>query len=177
MNKTTYYLKHLEYLLRKCRSYLISDINFHLSRLKATHGDTFDIKSPATLNEKICHRLVYDHNAHYTMLADKLAVREYVLSRTQRLKIVPLIDVYRRVEHIDMTKLPHKFVLKCNHDSGSAIICTNKAEFDLKKSQNKLRLALKRNLYYTTREWQYKNIPPVILCEKYIDLFNDAGLC
>ena len=52
MNKTTYYLKHLEYLLRKCRSYLISDINFHLSRLKATHGDTFDIKSPATLNEK-----------------------------------------------------------------------------------------------------------------------------
>lgn len=44
MNKTTYYLKHLEYLFRKCRSYLISDINFHLSRLKATHGDTFDIK-------------------------------------------------------------------------------------------------------------------------------------
>lgn len=108
------------------------------------------------------------------MLADKLAVREYVLSRTQRLKIVPLIGVYRRVEHIDMTKLPHKFVLKCNHDSGSAIICTNKAEFDLKKSQNRLRLALKRNLYYTTREWQYKNIPPVILCEKYIDLFNDT---
>ncbi|MGK4356381.1 ATP-grasp fold amidoligase family protein [Enterobacter cloacae] len=174
MNKTTYYLKHLEYLLRKCRSYLISDINFHLSRLKATHGDTFDIKSPATLNEKICHRLVYDHNSHYTLLADKLAVREYVLSRTQRLNVVPLIGVYRRVEHIDLTKLPNKFVLKCNHDSGSAIICTNKAEFDLKKTQNKLRLALKRNLYYTTREWQYKNILPVILCEQYIDLFNNT---
>jgi hypothetical protein len=41
-------------------------------------GETPDIKSPTTLSEKICHRLVYDHNNVYTMLADKLAVREYV---------------------------------------------------------------------------------------------------
>ena len=34
---------------------------------------------------------VYDHNNLYTMLADKLAVREYVASRTTRVKAVPLI--------------------------------------------------------------------------------------
>lgn len=26
-------------------------------------------------------------------------------------------------------------------------------------------------MYYTTREWQYKNIQPVILCEMYLDIF------
>lgn len=174
MNTTTYVLKYTEYLIRKCRSYFMTDLNFHTAKLKKTSGITPDIKSPTTLSEKICHRLVYDHNNLYTMLADKLAVREYVASRTTRVKVVPLIGVYRRFSHIDFSILPDQFVLKCNHDSGSTIICTNKNQFNYRQARKKLTLALKKNLYYTTREWQYKNITPVILCEPYVDLFNNA---
>ncbi|MBE4916055.1 glycosyl transferase [Enterobacter cloacae complex sp. P6RS] len=174
MNTTTYVLKYTEYLIRKCRSYFMTDLNFHTAKLKKTSGITPDIKSPTTLSEKICHRLVYDHNNLYTMLADKLAVREYVASRTTRVKAVPLIGVYRRFSHIDFSILPDQFVLKCNHDSGSTIICTNKNQFNYRQARKKLTLALKKNLYYTTREWQYKNITPVILCEPYVDLFNNA---
>ncbi|MCU6161443.1 glycosyl transferase [Enterobacter bugandensis] len=174
MNTTTYVLKYTEYLIRKCRSYFMTDLNFHTAKLKKTSGITPDIKSPTTLSEKICHRLVYDHNNLYTMLADKLAVREYVASRTTRVKAVPLIGVYRRFSHIDFSALPDQFVLKCNHDSGSTIICTNKDQFNYRQARKKLTLALKKNLYYTTREWQYKNITPVILCEPYVDLFNNA---
>ncbi|MBR7492954.1 glycosyl transferase, partial [Klebsiella pneumoniae] len=76
---------------------------------------------------------------------------------------VPLIGVYRRFSHIDFSILPDQFVLKCNHDSGSTIICTNKNQFNYRQARKKLTLALKKNLYYTTREWQYKNITPVIL--------------
>jgi len=108
------------------------------------------------------------------MLADKLAVRAYVSSRTKRVKTVPLIGVYSRASQIDFSALPDKFVLKCNHDSGSTIICTNKAQFNYREACIKLSLALKKNLYYTTREWQYKNIAPSILCEPLIDLFDDA---
>ncbi|MFS9772237.1 ATP-grasp fold amidoligase family protein [Enterobacter chuandaensis] len=174
MNTTTYVLKYTEYLIRKCRSYFMTDLNFHTARLKKTSGRTPDIKSPTTLSEKICHRLVYDHNNLYTMLADKLAVREYVASRTTRIKAVPLIGVYRRFSHIDFSILPDQFVLKCNHDSGSTIICTNKDQFNYRQARKKITLALKKNLYYTTREWQYKNITPVILCESYVDLFTNA---
>lgn len=152
----------------------MTDLNFHTAKLKKTSGITPDIKSPTTLSEKICHRLVYDHNNLYTMLADKLAVREYVASRTTRVKAVPLIGVYRSFSHIDFSTLPDQFVLKCNHDSGSTIICTNKDQFNYRQARKKLTLALKKNLYYTTREWQYKNITPVILCEPYVDLFNNA---
>ena len=174
MNTATYILKYTEYLIRKCRSFLMTDLHFHTVRLKKTTGETPDINSPTTLSEKICHRLVYDHNNFYTMLADKLAVRAYVSSRTTRVKTVPLIGVYTRPSQIDFSVLPDKFVLKCNHDSGSTIICTNKAQFNEKEACKKLSLALKKNLYYTTREWQYKNITPSILCEPFVDLFDDA---
>ena len=75
MITATYVLKYTEYLIRKCRSFLMTDLHFHTVRLRRTTGKTPDIKSPSTLSEKICHRLVYDHNNVYTMLADKLAVR------------------------------------------------------------------------------------------------------
>lgn len=92
----------------------------------------------------------------FTTLADKLAVREYVSRSTSLVKLVPLIGVYCRVEDIDFDKLPSKFVLKCNHDSGSAVICTEKEDFESAKAINKLKLSLKKNMYYITREWQYK---------------------
>jgi hypothetical protein len=150
------------------------DLIFHTIRLKKISGKEPDIKSPTTLSEKICHRLVYDRNDLYTTLADKLAVRKYVTSRTKRVKTVPLIGVYSKASQIDFTILPDKFVLKCNHDSGSTIVCKNKARFNYREACKKLSLALKKNLYYTTREWQYKNITPMILCEPFIDLFDDA---
>lgn len=100
----------------------MTDLHFHTMRLKRVSGKNPDINSPTTLSEKICHRLVYDHNNFYTMLADKLAVRAYVSSRTTRVKTVPLIGVYTRPSQIDFSVLPDKFVLKCNHDSGSTII-------------------------------------------------------
>ncbi|EPO1789111.1 ATP-grasp fold amidoligase family protein [Cronobacter turicensis] len=174
MSRLNYHLKCAEFFLRKCRTVFSSDLKFHTGRLREITGYCPDIKTPSTLSEKICHRLVYERDDLYTLLADKLAVRDYVHAKTQRVKTVPLIGVYIRAEHIDFTKLPGKFVLKCNHDSGSTMVCTNKEAFNHHKSVYKLKLALKKNMYYTTREWQYKNIKPCILCETYIDVYAGA---
>lgn len=172
MNKINYQIKYIEYLLRKCRTILTNDISFHAGRLSEISGTYPDLLNPVTLNEKICHRILFIHNPFYTLLADKLLVRQYVEKRTNLIKLIPLVGVYNRVDDIDFDKLPSKFVLKCNHDSGSAVICTDKTNIDPAKVKSKLKLSLKKNMYYTTREWQYKNIPPVILCEMYLDLFS-----
>ncbi|SCC19911.1 ATP-grasp fold amidoligase family protein [Kosakonia oryziphila] len=172
MNNTNYHIKHIEYFFRKCRSLVISDLTFHTTRLNKVTGTHSDLKNPLTLSEKICHRLVFDHNSFYTLLADKLAVREYVQQRTKLVKTVPLIGVYNRVDDIDVNALPVQFVLKCNHDSGSSVICTDRNKFNFSNALKKLKFSLKKNMYYTTREWQYKNIKPVILCENYVDLFS-----
>ena len=172
MNKLNGHLKYAEYLLRKLRSFFTTDLHFHTTRLYKSSGKLSNLRQPVTLNEKLCHRLIFDHNTLYTFLADKLAVREYVHARTQKIKTVPLIGIYNKAEDIDFSVLPEKFVLKCNHDCGSTVICTSRDGFNTTKAANRLKFALKRNMYYTTREWQYKNIKPVILCEEYIDLFS-----
>lgn len=173
MNRINYYIKYIEYFFRKYKAIFTTDISFHATKLSKISGTYPDLRNPSTLNEKICHRLIFEHNPFHTMLADKLAVREYVERNTNLVKVVPLIGVYNRVDDISFDKLPAKFVLKCNHDSGSAVICTDKAHFEPAKELNKLKLSLKKNMYYTTREWQYKNILPVIICEMYLDLFSD----
>lgn len=48
MNTATYILKYTEYLIRKCRSFLMTDLHFHTVRLKRTTGETPDINSPTT---------------------------------------------------------------------------------------------------------------------------------
>ncbi len=116
MNKINYQIKYIEYLLRKCRTILTNDISFHADRLREISGTYPDLLNPVTLNEKICHRILFIHNPFYTLLADKLLVRQYVEKRTNLIKLIPLVGVYNRVDDIDFDKLPSKFVLKCNHD-------------------------------------------------------------
>ncbi|SEL68702.1 TupA-like ATPgrasp [Kosakonia sacchari] len=173
MNKINYHIKYIEYCFRKFSSFFTTDISFHTAKLNKTSGTYSNLSNPLTLNEKICHRLVFDHNPFYTMLVDKFAVREYVERRTNLVKLIPLVGIYNRVEDINFDNLPAKFVLKCNHDSGSTVICTDRANFEPAKVLNKLKLSLKKNMYYTTREWQYKNISPVLICEMYLDIFSD----
>ncbi|MGR4049631.1 ATP-grasp fold amidoligase family protein [Kosakonia cowanii] len=175
MNRLDYFRKYISYLAKKVTAYAVADSHFHASRLKRISGREHDLRHPVTLSEKICHRMLYDRNPLYTLLADKLAVRDYVHERTDQLRIVPLLGVYHRVEDIDFNSLPQRFVLKCNHDSGSAVVCLDKDQLNVGAAINKLGLALKKNMYYSTREWQYKDIAPVILCEKYIDVFTHGN--
>lgn len=173
MNLLKYTVKYIEHKTKIIRKLIVSDKSFHSKRYELVFNQIPNLKTPRTLNEKICYRLIYDHNEIYTLLADKLKVREYVIKRSPELKMARLINIYESASDIDLSKLPEKFVLKCNHDSGSTIICKDKLTFDIKSSKRKLKLALNKNMYYSTREWQYKNIIPFIICEEYIELFKN----
>lgn len=48
------------------------------------------------------------------------------------------------------------------------MICRDKASFDREKAKRFLARRLKRNYYWSNREWPYKDIKPRILAEKYV---------
>lgn len=73
------------------------------------------------------------------------------------------------VEYVVNRNLPEKFYLKCNHVSGGNVACFDKKVFDLEKAKKKLSWYMNINQYYITREWQYKNIKPKIICEKFLE--------
>lgn len=138
-------------------------------RYKAVFGRELNLENPKTFNEKIQWRILKDRKDIYTQLADKYLVRDYVKEKIGEEYLIKLLGVYERAEDIDYDKLPNKFVLKCNHDSGSVIICKDKSTFNKKEANRKLNFFLKRNFYYMTREWHYKNINPLIICEEFLE--------
>lgn len=60
-------------------------------------------------------------------------------------------------------------MLKCNHASGTNIICRDKESLNISEATEKLRKWLKCNAYWGAREWCYKEIEPCIICEEFIE--------
>lgn len=50
------------------------------------------------------------------------------------------------------------------------MICKDKSKLDIEAARKKINKCLKRNYYYSSREWPYKNVKPCILAEEYLDL-------
>lgn len=173
MGYLKYFAKKIEYFLKVLMSCIVSDKSYHEAKLRKIVYYEPDLENPVSLNEKICHRLIFDRNALHTTLTDRLAVRTYISNHNKNLKFPKLIGVYKHSKEVDFDLLPKSFVLKCSHGSGEEIVCTDKNNFDVNEAKRCLDLSLKINMYYITREWQYRNISPMILCEEYLEL--DAG--
>ena len=127
-----------------------------------------DLKNPKTFNEKLQWLKFNDRNPFYTVVVDKYEVRDYIKKTIGGNYLIPLIGAWDSFDEIDFEKLPKKFVLKCNHDSGGLVICTDKSKLDLKKARKIINKSLKCNFYHIGREWQYRNIKPKIICEEFI---------
>lgn len=127
-----------------------------------------DLKAPKRYTEKLQWQKLYDHNPLYHTLVDKAAVKPYVASLIGEEHIVPTLAIWDRAEDVDWDSLPEKFVLKCTHDSGSALVCTDKASFDREAATRHLSRCLRRRYWIRDREWAYKGVRPRIIAEAYI---------
>ena len=148
--------------------FFLSDESYIKLIYRLRMGKKLSLNPPLTFNEKLQYLKLYDHRALYTTLADKLSVRDYIDEKIGSGHSVPLLGVWSKVDEIDFSSLPSSFVLKTNHDSGNYIINDGSGNFDIKKAKRVLSSSLRHNYYRTTREWQYKNIEPKIIAEKYL---------
>lgn len=133
-------------------------------------GYTCHLNAPRSFNEKIQWLNLHDRNPLYTKLTDKVLVKEFVSENLGSEYVIPtLAGGFSRFDDIPFDKLPNQFVLKCNHDSKSTIVCTDKNCFDYHSAKIKLEYALRKNYYHHVgKQWGYKNIKPVIFVEKYL---------
>jgi hypothetical protein len=119
---------------------------------------------------------LYDRNPLYTTLVDKYKVKQWVADKIGEKYIIPTLAVYNSPEEVNLDALPDRFVLKCNHDSGSVVICRDKSIFDWDVAKRRLDSAIKKNFYWEAREWPYKNVKPRIFAEQYIQDNDHGGL-
>ena len=139
-----------------------------LYRLKV--GQRLNLSNPKSFSEKIQWLKLFNRRPEYTMMVDKVKAKEYVASIVGEEHIVPTIGVWDKPEDIVWDSLPNRFVLKTNHSGGSTgvIVCTDKTTFDRQKAICKLNRSLHKNVYYSYREWPYKNVVRKVFAEEYI---------
>lgn len=158
----------LDYIRKNMMSILPDKLYLKIMyKLKTRHKLNLD--NPQRYTEKLQWLKLYDRKDIYTNYADKYKVREIVKKEIGEEHLIKLFGVYDKFEDIDFTKLPDKFVLKCNHDSGSVIICTDKNTFDYEYARKKLTKALNNDYYIIGREYIYKDIERKIMIEEYLD--------
>lgn len=131
-------------------------------------GYKLNLKNPQTFNEKLQWLKLNNRKPEMVKMVDKVAAKEYVASIIGEEYIIPTLGVYNSVDEIDFDKLPNQFVLKCTHDSGGIVICSDKSKLDIEAAKAKLRRGLKVNYYYQNREWPYKQVKPRIIAEQYM---------
>ena len=128
-----------------------------------------NLKNPTTFNEKMQWLKLYDKHKDYTDMSDKAAAKVIAEKYFGEDFIVPTYGVWEHFEDINFDDLPNQFVLKCTHNSGGTVICRDKSIFDEERAKKILNNCLRKNTYWGTREYPYKDIKPQIIAEQFLD--------
>ena len=111
-------------------------------------GYKLNLDNPKSFNEKLQWLKLNNIKPEYTKMVDKVEAKKYAANIIGEEYIIPTIAVYDKAEDIDFGSLPNQFVLKCTHDSGGIVICTDKSKLDKKKTVNRLRKGLRINYFF-----------------------------
>lgn len=133
-------------------------------------GRPLHLDPPELYSEKIQWFKLHDKNPIYPVLCDKLAVRNFVRERVGEEYLITLYGDWDVTDQIDLSALPNQFVLKCTHDSGSVIICKDKAAFNFAAAKRALKKRLSKDYSVSGREWPYGAVPRRVIAEAFIGL-------
>lgn len=139
-------------------------------------GRKLNLKNPTGFNEKQNWLKLYDKHPEYTRLVDKLSVRDYISEEIGAEYLFPLLGHWDSFDAIDFSCLPKRFVLKCNHDSGSVKVIEDKDQIDKRALKIFFDGRMKMNAFHIGREYPYKDVKPCILAEQYMESCDGGGI-
>lgn len=134
-------------------------------------GQVLHLDNPRKFTEKIQWLKLHNRKPEYTMMVDKIAVKEYVSKLIGNEVVIPMLKEYESVDCIKVDELPEQFVLKTNHSGGNTgvVICKDKNRFDIDKAKVKLRESLKGSAFDVYLEWPYKDVVRKVFAEQYME--------
>lgn len=176
MNKLRILFSQLFIVFFGKRTRLVSDELFNKVLFFLRTGKKANLRNPETFNENVLARKVYCDEYDLSFYTDKYEVRRYIEEKIGKEYVVPALGVWDSTDEIDFSALPESFVLKATHGSGWNVVVKDKSVFNPEISCKKLQKSLSCNYYHKSREKNYKNIKPRILCEEYVATKNKKGL-
>lgn len=178
IEKIMKYVKHPEnvfiFLQNRCNFRVLSDKAYLSICYKLSMGEKLNLENPVTFTEKLQWLKIYDRKPEYTRMVDKYEAKTFIAEKIGEKYIIPTLGVWDHFDDIDFDNLPEQFVLKCTHDSGGLVIVKDKAKMDKTAARRKIEKSLKKNYFYSAREWPYKDVQPRIIAEPYLE---ESGGC
>ena len=176
LSKILEYFKHPSklfiFLQNRCNFKVLPDKIYLKICYKLALNKKLRFDNPQTFCEKLQWLKLYDRKPIYTTMVDKYEAKKYISNLIGEGYVIPTLGVWDNFDEINFDLLPDQFVLKCTHDSGGLIICRDKSKLNKANAKKKLCRSMKRNYYWSSREWPYKNVKPRIIAEPYMEEHN-----
>lgn len=140
-----------------------------------------NLKNPQNLNEKILHLKLFSDTSQWSVLADKLLVRNYVETCGLGDILIPLYGAWKNSEEIPFDQLPEEFMLKSNNGDGRGTFLPIKHKSRLTDAEKiKIKEVADRwvssnHIGALSAEPQYKSIPPMIIAERLLPFDSKNG--
>ncbi len=131
-------------------------------------GLRLDLDHPRLYNEKLWWLKLHYRNPLATRCTDKYLVRNYVRECGYEDILTELYGLYDDARDVPLDLFDRDVFIKCNHGSGTNLIFSPVAAFDRKRFISDFSFDLRQNHYWNSREWNYKDIKPKILCEQVL---------
>ena len=165
IKESSYLGRELYYIVLAIYSALInrgrSDRYLIRKKYKRVFGRYPDLSNPKLLTEWIQYLKLTDRNPQHTILVDKYAVREFIEQRFGKEYVIPLIFETTKADDIGPEHISeYPCIVKSNHDSGNYRIIRAPEDVDWKALRIDCKHWLRRQYYYCSQEWPYKNITP-----------------
>lgn len=174
------FFNKLRILRERYEMTFVSDLS-HISKTyrKRFHRD-INLSSPETLCEKLQWLKLFYRDSVMEKCSDKYEIHQYLDSIGMGYLGNEVLGVYDTADEIDFESLPDKFAAKATHGSGWNLICTDKSLLNIKQAVKTMNTWLKLDTFVFGREWNYKNIKPRIVVEKFLDytpLYDYKFMC
>ncbi len=153
---------------RRDKDNKLTDEEFAKKYYHKNTGKILNTENPQTFDEKLWYLKLHERDPLLTICTDKYRVRDYVTKCGLSHLLNNLYGVYDSFEEIPFETLPEAFFIKCNHTSGTNVIYDRNQKFDYKFYKHEFDFWMQRNYYWGSREWNYKDISPKIICEKIL---------
>lgn len=147
-----------------------SDYEYAKKLWKNHTGKEIDFSNPKTFNEKLWFLKLSNRDPLLTLCSDKHKVREYVTKCGFADILKNEYHCFNNADEIDFNNLPSPCYLKCNHASGMNLVFDTNKKNNISHIKWKFNYLLSQNPYYLSREWNYKNIEPKIVCEEVLSM-------
>ena len=102
----------------------------YIPKLEATYlrncGSKLNLKHPTKFTEKVQWLKIYDSTFLKTYCADKINIHDYCIGALGKDYCIPITNIYKSINDINLDVLPNQFAMKCNHGSGYNIIVHDK---------------------------------------------------